>query len=94
MSYPQAGAGAVYKRSGLLGWALGQLRARDSAVPGDELTDYPCPIPRADERTEGIPQLIADPDRSMRCVGRRLHAAHRNPWISARRGIGVVLDIQ
>jgi len=74
------------------GRALGELGPGLADIPGDELPDDLGPVPVADEAAECGPQLIADPDGPVRGVG-GLHTAHRNPWISARRGIGVAVDI-
>lgn len=63
------------------GRALGKRGAPATDVPGDELAQHGRPVPLASNAPELIPQVVFDPDRSVRRVG-FLHVLHRNPCIS------------
>lgn len=49
--------------------ALGKGGAPASHVPGDELAEDRCPVPFSRSLAELFPQVVLDPDGSMRRVG-------------------------
>lgn len=72
--------------------ALRQHRAAAPYIPGDEVAQDRRPVPLAGEAPELFPQVVLDPDGSVRRVG-LLHEPHRSPRISTVRALGVAVYI-
>lgn len=72
--------------------ALWEHRTTAPHIPSDELAQDRRPVAWAGDASELLPQVVLDPDGSVRRVG-LLHEPHRSPCISTVRALGVAVYI-